>query len=82
MRAEGEMLDNSFFITAERPQMGLMVTVVCGLTNMVLDALFMAVFSWGLVGAAAATAISEMLGGFCLCNIYKELPGFIKRPVC
>lgn len=53
----------SFFITAERPQMGLVVTVVCGLTNMVLDALFMAVFSWGLVGAAAATAVSQMLGG-------------------
>lgn len=53
----------SFFITAERPQMGLMVTVVCGLTNMVLDALFMVVFSWGLVGAAAATAVSQMLGG-------------------
>lgn len=53
----------SFFITAERPQMGLMVTVVCGLTNMALDALFMAVFSWGLVGAAAATAVSQMLGG-------------------
>ena len=53
----------SFFITAEKPQLGLMVTVVCGLTNMVLDALFMAVFSWGLVGAAAATAISQVLGG-------------------
>ena len=53
----------SFFITAERPQMGLVVSVVCGLTNMVLDALFMAVFSWGLVGAAAATAVSQMLGG-------------------
>ncbi len=53
----------SFFITAEKPQLGLLVTVVCGLTNMVLDALFMAVFSWGLVGAAAATAISQVLGG-------------------
>lgn len=53
----------SFFITAEKPQLGLMVTVICGLTNMVLDALFMAVFSWGLVGAAAATAISQVLGG-------------------
>lgn len=53
----------SFFITAEKPQLGLAVTVICGLTNMVLDALFMAVFSWGLVGAAAATAISQFLGG-------------------
>lgn len=53
----------SFFITVERPQMGLVVTVVCGLTNMVLDALFMAVFSWGLVGASAATAVSQIFGG-------------------
>lgn len=53
----------SFFITAEKPQIGLYVTVICGLTNMVLDALFMAVFSWGLVGAAAATATSQILGG-------------------
>lgn len=53
----------SFFIAAEKPQLGLVVTVVCGLTNMVLDALFIAVFSWGLVGAAAATVISQMVGG-------------------
>lgn len=53
----------SFFITAEKPKLGLMVTVICGFANMVLDALFMAVFSWGLVGAAAATAISQVLGG-------------------
>lgn len=53
----------SFFVVAEKPQFGLFVTVACGLTNMVLDALFMAVFSWGLVGAAAATTISQILGG-------------------
>lgn len=53
----------SFFVVAERPQLGLFVTVACGLTNMVLDALFMAVFSWGLIGAAAATAISQVAGG-------------------
>lgn len=53
----------SFFITAEKPKLGLMVTVICGFANMVLDALFMAVLSWGLVGAAAATAISQVLGG-------------------
>lgn len=53
----------SFFITAERPQLGLFVTVGAGVTNIVLDALFVAVFQWGLVGAAAATAISECIGG-------------------
>lgn len=53
----------SFFITAEKPQFGLIITLICGITNMVLDALFIAVFSWGLVGAAAATAVSQILGG-------------------
>lgn len=53
----------SFFVTAQKPQLGLAVTLICGVVNMVLDALFMAVFSWGLVGAAAATAVSQVLGG-------------------
>lgn len=53
----------SFFVTAEKPQLGLGVTIASGVTNMVLDALFVAVFKWGLVGAAAATAISQVVGG-------------------
>lgn len=53
----------SFFITAEKPQLGLWITVASGVTNMVLDALFLAVFRFGLVGAAAATAISQLVGG-------------------
>lgn len=53
----------SFFITAEKPQLGLAVTVAAGVTNMVLDALFVAIFRWGLVGAAAATAFSQAVGG-------------------
>lgn len=52
------------FATAEKPKLGLYVTVAAGLTNMVLDALFVAVFSWGVEGAAAATALSQCVGGF------------------
>ncbi len=51
------------FATAEKPKLGLYVTVAAGVTNMVLDALFVAVFSWGLAGAAAATALSQFVGG-------------------
>ena len=51
------------FATAEKPKLGLCVTVAAGLTNIVLDALFVAVFDWGLVGAAAATALSQCVGG-------------------
>ena len=53
----------SLFATAEKPQIGLAVTVVSGVANMMLDALFVAVLPWGLVGAAAATAASQCLGG-------------------
>lgn len=53
----------SFFVTAEKPGLGLAVTLISGLTNIVLDALFMAVFQWGLIGAAAATAASQAVGG-------------------
>ena len=53
----------SFFVTAEKPKLGLYMSIVAGVANMVLDALFMAVFNLGLVGAAAATAISQLVGG-------------------
>lgn len=53
----------SFFVTAGKPQLGLIVTLASGIMNMILDALFIAVFSWGLIGAALATAASQVLGG-------------------
>ncbi len=53
----------SFFIAAGKPQLGLTTTVVSGVTNMVLDFLLIKVFSLGLVGAAAATAMSQFIGG-------------------
>ena len=53
----------SFFVAAEKPHLGLIVTIAAGVTNMTLDALLVAVFSLGLAGAAAATAISQCVGG-------------------
>lgn len=58
-----QMAFQSLFVTAEKPKLGLVVTVLSGVTNMVLDALFVAVFRWGIVGAAAATAASQLVGG-------------------
>ena len=51
------------FSTAEKPKLGLYITVAAGLTNAFLDALFIIVFQWGLQGAAAATAIGQCIGG-------------------
>lgn len=60
------MLQNvfqSFLVTAEKPQLGLYITISAGVTNMVLDWLFLAVFQMGIAGAALATAISQFIGG-------------------
>lgn len=60
------MLQNTFqtFLTAaEKPKLGLAVTVAAGLANMVLDFLFIAVFKWGVFGAALATGMSYVIGG-------------------
>lgn len=60
------MLQNvfqSFLIAAEKPKFGLVVTMIAGATNMVLDWLFVSVFGWGVAGAAAATGLSQCAGG-------------------
>lgn len=63
----------SFMVTAEKPNMGFYVTLASGLTNMALDALFVGLFGWGLVGAAVATGLSQAVGGF-IPLIYFMLP--------
>ena len=60
------MLQNvfqSFLAAAEKPKLGLFVTVAAGLTNAVLDAVFIAGFRWGLAGAALATGLGQVVGG-------------------
>ena len=52
-----------FLIAAEKPQISMYITVAAGVTNIVLDALFVGLFRWGLAGAAGATAISQSVGG-------------------
>ncbi len=53
----------SFLITAEKAKFGLIITISAGVTNIVLDFLLVGVFGFGLEGAAAATAISQTVGG-------------------
>lgn len=60
-----QMMFQSFFVTAERPQLGLAVTVSSGVTNMVLDAVLVILLpqEYKLAGAAVATAMSQVVGG-------------------
>lgn len=53
----------SFLVTAEKPDLGLKITVAAGVTNIILDFLFIGIFRWGLIGAASATGISQLVGG-------------------
>lgn len=59
------MLQNvfqSFLIAAEKPKLGLLATVLAGIANMALDAIFIIVFKWGVAGAAIATGLSQCVG--------------------
>lgn len=58
-----QMEFQSFFIAAEKPQLGLYTTIGAGVTNMVLDVALMGIFDLGIVGAALATALSQCVGG-------------------
>lgn len=51
------------FVAAGKPKLGLYITVAAGFTNIIFDALFVGLFRWGLMGAAAATALSQCVGG-------------------
>lgn len=52
----------ALLITAERPKLGMWVTIASGVLNMLLDVLFVAVWHWGLAGAAWATALGQLFG--------------------
>lgn len=63
----------SFMVVAEKPRFGLVITVLAGVTNMVLDFVFMYIFRWGVAGAAWATIISQFVGaGIPLVFFFKE----------
>lgn len=60
------MLQNAFqalFITAEKPNLGFIVIVIAGVTNIIFDAIFVVGTGWGLVGAAVATVMGYAIAG-------------------
>lgn len=53
----------ALYATSGKGKLGLRSAVVCGLMNIILDSIFLCVFSWGIIGAAASTVLSQWLGG-------------------
>lgn len=73
----------SFFVTAGKPKLGFLVIVIAGVTNIVLDFLFVGAFGWGLPGAALATNIGEFLGGLIPVLYFmrkRDTPLYFARP--
>lgn len=58
-----QFLFQILFVTAEKPRLGFWITVITGVTNIVLDFIFIVLFHWGIVGAAVGTGVSELIGG-------------------
>lgn len=58
-----QMAFQSFYMTAERPDLGTRISIICGILNIVLDAIFIIGFGMGIVGAALGTALSLVAGG-------------------
>ena len=58
-----QILFQNFLVVAERPQMGMVIAISSGVINIVFDALFVAVFKWGVAGAAIATVMGQVIGG-------------------
>lgn len=59
-----QVMFQSFFVVAEKPNYSLIVTIVAGVANMILDYVFIALFDWGIAGAAYATGVGICIGGF------------------
>lgn len=60
-----QVIFQSFFVAAEKPKLGLFVTVSAGVTNIILDAVLVMLLpqEHKLAGAALATAFSQAVGG-------------------
>jgi len=58
-----QMVFQFFYMTAERPELGTRMSIICGLSNIGLDALFVVGFGWGLAGAAVASAVTLGVSG-------------------
>ena len=58
-----QVIFHTFMVTAERPKFGMVITILAGIVNFILDAVFILAFDYGLKGAALATVISQIIGG-------------------
>lgn len=77
-----QVLFQSYLVTADKPHMGLWLSVAAGVTNIVLDVIFVGAFRMGMAGAAMASVAGMMIGGLVLllCSLTKKVLFILKNP--
>lgn len=63
-----------FFVTVGKPRIGMILIVTAGITNMILDFVFVGLFKAGVSGAALATGIGQLIPA-----IYGSIYFFIQK---
>lgn len=78
-----QVLFQSYLVTADRPHMGLWLSVAAGVANIVLDVIFVGVFKMGMAGAAMASVAGMMIGGLVPLTVFLNKKSFIhfEKPV-
>lgn len=78
-----QMAFNTFFVTAGKPGIGLTLTVVSGLTNIVLDYVFIVLLDMGMAGSAWGTVAGYLIAavpGILYCIFFRKGNLYFVRP--
>ena len=67
-----QILNQSFLVTANKPHIVLIFSILSGVTNIVLDILFMAVLDWGIIGAGLGTILGMAVGSIPLVLFFNK----------
>ena len=67
-----QMLNQSYLVTADKPHIMLVFSILSGCTNIVLDILFMAVWDFGIIGAGLGTIIGMAVGAIPLLLFFNK----------
>lgn len=78
-----QVLFQSYLVTADKPHMGLWLSVAAGVTNIVLDVIFVGAFRMGMAGAAMASVAGMMIGGLVPLTVFFNKKSLIhfEKPV-
>ncbi|MFR2965628.1 MAG: polysaccharide biosynthesis C-terminal domain-containing protein [Anaerovoracaceae bacterium] len=78
-----QVLFQSYLVTADKPRLGLGLSIAAGVTNIVLDVILVGFFDFGLTGAAVASVAGMVIGGLVPLTVFFNKKNLIhfEKPV-